>query len=114
MIVYGGNAGVDARAYNPVTDRWRSLSLKGAPGVHTRGDAVWTGSEMILYGNSNCDVGGRYDLASDTWKPFTSKGALAARTMQTLVWTGEAMIVYGGAVGTHHSRDTNSGAMYVP
>jgi hypothetical protein len=114
MIVYGGNAGVDARAYNPATDRWRSLSLKGAPGEYSRGDAIWTGSEMILWGNSNCGVGGRYDLASDTWKPFSSKGALSARTMQTLVWTGEAMIVYGGTVGTHHSRDTNSGAMYVP
>ena len=114
MIVYGGNAGVDARAYNPATDRWRTLSLKGAPGEHTRGDAVWTGSEMILWGSSNCDVGGRYDLASDTWKPFSSKGALSARSMQTLVWTGDAMIVYGGTVGTHLSRDTNSGAVYVP
>jgi len=69
---------------------------------------------MILLGNSNCDVGGRYDLASDTWKPFSSKGALSARSMQTLVWAGDSMIVYGGTVGTHRSRDTNSGAIYVP
>ena len=114
MIVYGGNAGVDARAYNPTTDRWRSLNLLGAPGLHTRGDAVWTGSEMILWGHSNCDVGGRYDLASDTWQPFSSKGALTARAYQSLIWTGDTMIVYGGTVGTHFTRDTNSGALYTP
>jgi hypothetical protein len=67
-----------------------------------------------LWGSSHCGVGGRYDLASDTWKPFSSAGALTRRSMQTLAWTGEAMIVYGGTVGTHLSRDTNSGAMYVP
>ena len=114
MIVYGGNAGVDARAYNPTTDRWRSLNLLGAPGLHTRGDAVWTGSEMILWGHSDCDVGGRYDLASDTWQPFSSKGALTARAYQSLIWTGDTMIVYGGTVGTHFTRDTNSGALYTP
>ena len=114
MIVYGGNVGVDARAYNPATDTWRSLSLDGAPGAHIRGDAVWTGSEMILWGSSGCDIGGRYDLATDTWQRFRSKTWFPARAGHSLVWTGDAMLVYGGTIGTHITRDTNSGAMYTP
>ena len=52
MIVWGGitaqrfNTG---GRYNPITDSWVATSTTGAPegAYHT---AVWTGSEMIIWG----------------------------------------------------------------
>jgi hypothetical protein len=115
MLVYGGDGGVDARAYDPVADHWRSLSVKGAPGSHSAGEAVWTGSEMILWGGRpDCDVGGRYDPTSDTWQPFSSNGVLTPREYQSMVWTGDSMLIYGGTLGTEFQQDTNTGAQYVP
>ena len=53
MIVWGGTGGSFLNTggrYNPITDGWTATSATGAPtgrGLHT---AVWTGSEMIVWG----------------------------------------------------------------
>ena len=78
-----------------------NTSLVNAPsprGYHT---AVWTGSEMIVWGGLDFlgpkNSGGAYDPAADTWRTLATTGAPAARFGHTAVWTGSEMIVWGGS-----------------
>ncbi|MBI3950985.1 MAG: hypothetical protein HY314_11085 [Acidobacteria bacterium] len=38
--------------YNPATDTWTATSSSGAPNARSFHTAVWTGSEMIVWGGS--------------------------------------------------------------
>ena len=63
--------------------------------------AVWTGTEMIVWGgNDNASLpvntGGRYNPSTDLWTPTSTLSAPAARSGPTAVWTGSGMIVWGG------------------
>ena len=73
----------------------------------TRGahSAVWTGSEMIVWGggdpggsNELLTTGGRYNPGTDSWIPMSDE-APSARSNHTAVWTGSEMIVWGGQFG---------------
>jgi N-acetylneuraminic acid mutarotase len=95
-------------------DTWSSLTdLPAHRGDHT---AVWTGSEMIVFGGSNYDralgSGDRYNPATDTWSKMSLQGAPIARYYHTAVWTGTEMIVWGGY--TNDYVFVNSGARYDP
>ena len=112
MIVWGGtpNTGPTVTAtggrYDPAIDTWSATSSAGAPAPRASHAAVWTGTEMIVWGgcdNSICAVndnplgdGARYDPATDDWTPVATAGAPAARTQHTAVWTAGEMIVWGG------------------
>ena len=65
-----------------------------------RHTAVWTGSEMIVWGGlagGYLNAGGRYNPASNSWTAVSTTGAPAARSSHTAVWTGSEMIVWGGS-----------------
>ncbi len=114
--------------YNPVADAWTTTAADGRPGPRARHTAVWTGTEMIIWGGvtfadnrfSELRSGGRYNPATNRWTatrvdPTTSggtDGAPDARFDHTAVWTGDRMIVWGGA--TTAARAFNSGALYNP
>lgn len=96
----------DGAAYDPASGTWRELAPAplDARGWHT---AVWTGTEMIVWGGmaeprSDCydcgypDDAAAYDPATDTWRTLPN-GPLAGRVEHSAVWTGEEMIVYGGS-----------------
>jgi Galactose oxidase, central domain len=59
MIVWGGwtLAGQvyfnDGSRYNPVSNSWTALPAAGAPSARRGHTAVWTGTEMIVWGGSN-------------------------------------------------------------
>ena len=126
MIVWGGhNGGLgigtpknDGACYNPVTDTWTSITLTGAPSVRAEHPALWTGSEMIVWGGYQWGMGppegplgdgARFNPTSNTWTPIQSTGAPSARYAHlSTVWTGSEMIIHGG-----HPRST-SGARYNP
>ena len=40
-------------AYDPVLNRWRKLDNGGSPRARTRASAVWTGTEMLVFGGHN-------------------------------------------------------------
>jgi N-acetylneuraminic acid mutarotase len=113
MIVWGGRVssssttglGTGAR-YNPATDTWQPVSMTGAPSPRYGHSAVWTGSEMIVWGGSYLADGARYNPATDTWTPLSTAGAPSGRLDHTAVWTGSEMIVWGGW--------NNSGGIYSP
>ena len=106
----------DGAAYNPATDRWRTLAPSPLA-ARDRPDAVWTGTEMIVWGGvpSSRDsgaYGAAYDPASDRWTPIAN-ASVAQRSNHTMVWTGREMIVWGGSVA-NGSRFYNDGAAYDP
>ncbi|MBI4449990.1 hypothetical protein HY634_02945 [Candidatus Uhrbacteria bacterium] len=91
--------------YDPETDSWTSMSTVGAPAPgHLNGAAVWTGTEMIVWGGvcwpgpNDCLLGSgsRYDPTTNEWRTMSDEDAPSARYFMGVVWTGTEMIVWGG------------------
>ena len=86
--------------YNPSTDSWTATSTTNAPAARDSHTAVWTGSEMIVWGgadgSSYLNTGGRYNPSTDSWTATSTTNAPAGRDYHTAVWTGSEMIVWGG------------------
>src|SRR6185436_10681134 len=80
-------------------DTW-SPTLTTAPDPRQFHTAVWTGTEMIVWGGDHQSVfqtGARYSPATDTWTPTgIDSNTPAPRAKHTAVWTGTEMIVWGG------------------
>ena len=120
MIVWGGDdfSNTGGR-YDPATDSWTPTSTLNAPSARRSHTAVWTGSEMIVWGGRTTglrqsvpeflNTGGRYDPATDSWRPTSTLNAPSARGSHTAVWTGSEMIVWGGTHG-FLSSSTPAGA----
>ena len=114
MIVWGGwnqishiNFG-DGGKYNPSTDIWTATSNTSAPAARFAHTAVWTGSQMIVWGGlvdntfnfSELNSGGKYDPSTDTWVATTLTNAPHTRSSHTAVWTDtpvSQMIVWDGS-----------------
>jgi N-acetylneuraminic acid mutarotase len=123
MIIWGGsflhngyhffNTG---GRYDPATDSWTATSTTNAPIARWLHTAVWTGSEMIVWGGGdNTDflsTGGRYDPINDRWVATDTTNAPEARVHHTAVWTGNQMVVWGGYDYVH--GDFNTGGRYDP
>jgi len=78
--------------------------------------AVWTGSEMIVYGGYGA-ITWLYDAASynpmsDTWTSASSP-AILGRYDHCAVWSGTEMIVWAGTTGAS-AKLRNDGAFYDP
>ena len=112
---YGSTPFKTGARYNPVTMPGTATATLGAPGARSGHSAVWTGSEMIVWGGSGSSpwlkTGGRYNPATNTWKATSKTGAPSPRDLHTAVWTGSRMVVWGGATATF---DTNTGGRYNP
>jgi len=106
--------------YDPITDTWRATSTTNAPNVRENHTAVWTGTEMIVWGGSWTDMfnhrflfnsGGQYDPISDSWSGTGGSGVPDPRDSHSAVWTGTEMIVWGGDNGFGF---VNTGGRYNP
>src|SRR5207247_7346312 len=105
--------------YNPETDTWQPMSSAGAPGRRSQCAAVWTGSEMVVWGGSSEDGielsdGARYNPETDTWTPVSNASGLEPRMEPTGIWTGEELIVFGGMKFTGGQLSFGNGARYRP
>ena len=64
----------------------QQLAPSTRPSARYRHTAVWTGSEMIIwggYGNgTGLNTGGRYDPTTDSWTATSTANAPAARQTQ--------------------------------
>ncbi|MBI3098035.1 MAG: hypothetical protein HYY93_07305 [Planctomycetes bacterium] len=127
MIVWGGqdddSAPIspvrknDGGIYDPATDTWTATSTTGAPTNRDSHTAVWTGTEMIVWGGdqgggSFTNTGGKFDPVANTWTGISATGAPVGRMNHFTVWTGSKMIVWGGndPGGTNY----NTGGVYDP
>src|SRR2546429_4889717 len=110
MIVWGGigigsylNTGGRYCAQAPslcTDDTWTPTSLTNAPAGRTYHTAVWTGSEMIVWGGVDVsgffNTGGRYHPTTDSWIATSTTNAPAGREIHTSAWPGNERIVWGG------------------
>jgi N-acetylneuraminic acid mutarotase len=121
MIIWGGfsftgfNNYLNSGArYNPTTDSWTATSVTNAPAARWHHTAVWTGSEMVIWGgevsSTYFNTGARYNPGTDSWTATTVTNAPTARKRHTAVWTGSEMIVWGGA----QIFTVNTGGRYNP
>jgi N-acetylneuraminic acid mutarotase len=109
MIVWGGyNVHIgqlygDGARYSPATNSWTPVTGVNAPDARTYHTAVWSGTEMIVWGGANepayDQTGGRYNPTTDTWTPTSLVNPPSLRWFHVAVWTGTEMIVQGGSFG---------------
>lgn len=124
MIVWGGRAnfgtsfGLNTGArYDPLLDRWTPISTTNAPTPRYRHVAVWTGSEMIVWGGRSAETGtvqtgARYNPVADAWTPTAiDANTPSARIRPAAVWTGNTMFVWSGNASGAYVQD---GAVYNP
>jgi N-acetylneuraminic acid mutarotase len=129
MLIWGGNGPTtpaalgDGAGYDPVTDRWRALATNGAPSSRSDHTALWTGSEMLIWGGWGPQTAGRidrlrdgarYDPVADRWAPI-APAPITPRSESRAVWTGTEMLVWGG-LGSRNGEPVylNDGARYLP
>src|SRR3989442_3042254 len=93
ILVLVGFTVVEVRA----DDTWTPTSTINAPSARSGHMAVWTGTEMIIWGGDD-NTGRRYNPATDTWTPTSTINAPSARSNHTAIWTGKEMIICGGFV----------------
>ena len=97
-------------------DAWAATASSSAPTLRYLDSAVWTGTEMIIWGGYDgvtprVNTGGRYNPATDSWTTTKTAGAPSARNSHSAVWTGTEMIIWGGNDGTNL---VNTGGRYNP
>jgi N-acetylneuraminic acid mutarotase len=123
MIVWGGYIQLPGYStsfntggrYSPVADTWTATSTTNAPSARVQHTAVWTGSEMIVWGGARFsgappfNTGGRYHPGTNSWTATSTTNAPSARSRQTAVWTLSEMIIWGGS---STSGLTNTGGKY--
>jgi N-acetylneuraminic acid mutarotase len=115
IIVWGGERSGynsylnDGGRYNPAANSWTAVPTNTAPAAREWHTAVWTGSEMIIWGgigSSGClNDGGRYNPVANCWTAVPTNGGPIARERHTAVWTGTEMIVWGGGSGSSYFND---------
>ena len=106
--------------YNPTGDSWTATNTFDAPSARDYHTAVWTGTEMIIWGGefgsqppASLDTGGRYDPATDGWRATGITNVPHARNDHTAVWIGDKMIVLGGSYWMNNNRVyLNTGGIY--
>jgi hypothetical protein len=97
-----------------IDDTWRPILELEPRARHT---AVWTGSEMIVWGGrlidgSPLNSGARYNPSTDTWIGTSMYRVPSAREEYTAIWTGSEMIIWGGS--TVYSGLRKTGGRYNP
>jgi hypothetical protein len=113
-----GDELADGAAYDPATDTWRTIARSPLP-ARDRPVAVWTGTEMLVWGGVTPAAGGAgpygaaYDPARDRWRVLTD-APIAPRSNHTAVWTGTLMLVWGGQSLDSGSEFHGDGAAYDP
>lgn len=125
MIIWGGlNTGVGffntGGKFTPGTNSWGAVtSVSNAPALRSGHTAIWTGTEMIVWGGTGpgssnytfYNTGGRYNPGSNSWTSVSLAGAPLGRSSFTTTWTGNQMIVFGGA--NPSDGVFNSGGRYI-
>ena len=110
MIVWGGrdlpadSPLNDGAIYHPGSDSWAGIAPHGAPQARTLHTAVWTGTEMIVWGGDSSgnllNTGARYNPATGIWTPTTQDNAPGKRMFwrpDLGIWTGRGMLVCAGS-----------------
>jgi hypothetical protein len=99
--VYG-----DGASYDPALDAWTPMSSVNAPTPRAQATAVWTGSEMFVFGGAQgpdesmpANTGALYSPATDSWRPISTVGAPSPRVDPAAVMLGDKVFLWGDDAG---------------
>lgn len=130
MIVFGGHWGInywyyaDGAIYSPQSDSWRSMASLAYAERRSHASAVWTGSEMLVWGGKYEHYSGsarevvmqssgwRYDPQSDEWSAMSQTNVPSGRVFHSAVWTGADMLVFGGQYDVRSDYNTVTGGYF--
>jgi alpha-tubulin suppressor-like RCC1 family protein/subtilisin family serine protease/N-acetylneuraminic acid mutarotase len=115
----GGDSTYDNGArFDPRSNTWWRLARAAEFGVREKHSAVWTGSEMLIWGGyflgASKNDGARYDSRADTWREMTLGNPPYPRIGHSTVWTGREMLIWGGGdpgpsgTGSRYDPSTDS------
>ena len=126
MIVWGGTDAIPNHTYlhtggryNPANDSWMPTSVINVPLGRIAHTAVWTGSQMIVWGGvdetfNDTNTGSAYNPTGDSWAAIGTTNAPAPRDSHSAVWTSSEMIIWGGYSPTGGPTNPNTGGRYHP
>lgn len=115
FVVWGGASGnqvdggtfTDGAAYDPAAGTWRLLAPSPL-GPRARHAAVWTGTEMVVWGGAaeRFGVGGlldgaAYDPAADRWRPIAPAPEGSDRSYARSVMFDGLAVFAGGSASRH-------------
>lgn len=85
---------------DPSVFYWTPLSVGGPvlTTTHAGHTAVWSGTEMLIWGGNTNAFGARYNPRNDAWTPMTVGPKV--RTGGQAAWTGTNMLLYLPALPT--------------
>ena len=110
----------DGAAYNPVTDTWTPVSASGLAG-RSIPQAVWTGSEMMIWGGNSWESGvgttfyndgALYNRSTDSWTPVSAVDAPVGRILSSMVFGNNQVIVWGGFNFAENPHHLQNGGIY--
>jgi N-acetylneuraminic acid mutarotase len=121
MIVWGGERASygtlnDGGSYDPTTDKWSALAATTLA-IRKNHSAIWTGTEMIIwggYGQAVHATGAAYNPTTDSWRAIAAPpSGFPQRHQHVAVWTGTEMLIAGGRQYSD-SGETTAAAAYDP
>lgn len=111
FIRYGGWSVV----YQADTDSWRTIATINRPLGSESETAVWTGTEMIVWGGTVASGtpasrwGGRYSPRTDAWLAMSTINCGTHLRDNVAAWTGEEMIIWGEGEASFYKPSTEPG-----
>lgn len=121
MILFGGVTGggtasnLEAAAYDPDTDTWRSLADLPYP-TERNASSAWSGQHAYLWPDP--EFGNRaeppliYDPVTNAWASLPPPPATGSPISPSIVWTGTELIAWG--VNQSGPEDVGVGLRYQP
>jgi len=121
MIVWGGETFTvgalnTGGIFNPATNSWTGATNSvGAPALRTKHTAIWTGTEMIIFGGVwkntssfliELNDGFKYNYLTNTWTAISMTEAPRARYNHAAIWTGTQMFISGGITDNSSLSDS--------
>jgi hypothetical protein len=80
--------------YDPATDRWAEAPTP--PSIERIPEAVWTGSEVVLWNPAyGGDRGWRWVPGQSSWTPLPDLPEGARTVLGSMAWTGAEVVVWG-------------------
>lgn len=106
MIIWGGSTAAfsgelnTGALFDPAANTWTgATTTSGAPAARSVHTAVWTGTEMFIYGgeasSSAFNTGGRYNPVANTWTAVSTSGG-PTTSRAPAAWSGSLIYLSGG------------------
>lgn len=104
----------DGAAYDPATDRWRTISKSGTP--RAQQSALWFNGRLLVVGGVHYQTGSvtvsqSYDPNADAWTRLADS---PLDDITDAVWTGSAVLAFGSVVPGEDAPRGPATASYDP